>query len=263
MTVNAADSQTEEIIAKIKTLKNKVSQSGDFDFAAFFDFDGTIVAGDITEGYENHYVGLAEKAIKAGLAKEKSFSRFIEKYEELLQESHEKAYVYVAELFANLTEEQYEKLHPLIDEHFAKTLQKHYFHSSIGFLEELHKAGVQIHIVSASPSIFVKAAQKTLPYLPSENFTGINRQRDGRGRLKDPIVNYGEGKVLRLRRLTTGKNRKVFPLAAFGNSWSTDGPFLKWLARQGGVAVMINGKKAPKEKHGCWLVRQERLISED
>ena len=267
----AADEETEAIVDAILRLKNFHDanfQEGQTSlrFAAFFDFDGTVIKGDITEGYKGLYLGLAERAVKEGLSRDYSgddgFLALSKKYEELLAHSHKKAYLFVAEQFANLSKKQDERLAKLVTEHFQRTLQKHIFASSLTFINKLLEANIDVYVISASPEVFVKGAVACLPQIPRKNMSGINRQRNVKKRLLCPIVNYGEGKVLRIRHLLSQLPEKTIAIAGFGNSWSTDGPFLKWIRNEGGISVMINGGKKPKDTKGIWLVRQEKTLSE-
>ena len=267
----SADKETKAIVDAILRLKDFHEarlQEGEtkLRYAAFFDFDGTIIKGDITEGDKELYVGLAEKAVKEGLARDYAgddgFLALTAKYEELLAQSHEKAYVFVAEQFANLGNEQKRRLRKLVTEHFQSTLYKHIFVSSLTYINELSKAGIDVYIVSASPEVFVKGAVTCLPQIPLRNMSGINRQRNEKKRLLCPIVNYGQGKILRIRHLISQLPEKAIAIAGFGNSWSTDGPFLKWIRNEGGISVMINGGKKPNDTKGIWLVRQEKTLRE-
>jgi hypothetical protein len=62
--------------------------------------------------------------------------------------------------------------------------------------------------------------------------------------------------------------RRVFILAGFGDSYTTDGPFLKFIATQSlpagkPIAVFYDSKKEPDEYRGLFYqARHSRTISE-
>jgi hypothetical protein len=62
--------------------------------------------------------------------------------------------------------------------------------------------------------------------------------------------------------------RKVFILAGFGDSYATDGPFLKFIAMQSlpagkPIAVFYDSKKEPDEYRGLFYqARHSRTISD-
>ena len=133
---------------------------------------------------------------------------------------------------------------------FERVYRKWYFTSSIAMLHALEKAGVENYVVSASPELFVANAAATLP-LPRERLRGI-RVRLSAGYVTTDVVHpvpMGEGKVEAVRELVLSRPHGV-AVAAFGNSYSTDGAFLRYVAKQPslpggakGTAVMVNGGK--------------------
>ena len=114
----------------------------------------------------------------------------------------------------------------------------------------LEKAGVENYVVSASPELFVRSAAKSLG-VPQWRIRGIRVVIDG-DRITTRVVHpmpYAEGKVENVRELVLARPNGV-AVAAFGNSYSTDGAFLRYVATQPslpggakGTAVMINGGK--------------------
>ena len=89
--------------------------------------------------------------------------------------------------------------------------------------------------------------------IPEERIHGIEvRIRDGRvtEELVYPVT-WNLGKLEKLKAIVAGKERenggqKVFVLAGFGDSYATDGPFLKYIATQEmpagkPIAVFFNG----------------------
>jgi hypothetical protein len=93
---------------------------------------------------------------------------------------------------------------------------------------------------------------------------GIVVRTDPAGRLTSdlvPPITWAEGKRSKLLEIVAAAHEahpgaEVFVLAAFGNSYGTDGAFLDYTARQAlpagrnGLAVMINGGAAPARYRG-------------
>ncbi len=136
-------------------------------------------------------------------------------------------------------------------------------------LRALEKAGVENYVVSASPELFVANAAATLP-LPRERLRGI-RVHLSAGYVTTQILYplpMGEGKVELVRELVLARPHGV-AVAGFGNSYSTDGAFLRYVAKQPslpggakGTAVMINGGKVvPGYTEHFICVDQDNVLS--
>ena len=136
-------------------------------------------------------------------------------------------------------------------------------------LRALEKAGVENYVVSASPELFVANAAATLP-LPRERLRGI-RVHLSAGYVTTQILYplpMGEGKVELVRELVLARPHGV-AVAGFGNSYSTDGAFLRYIVSQPlpggarGVAVMINGGRPRRGYEGLFrLVEQAKVMVE-
>ncbi len=223
---------------------------------AFWDFDGTIIKGDISEGLEEggekRFKGLVERTIEAGLCpvypKEDGWRRYSQgDYPRMREIGRWLAWPYNAQIYAGVAEDE---LHAFCEKECDKVYREWYFASSLRMMRALEEAGVENYIVSASPELFVRAAAKTLG-LPQWRFRGIRVEIVG-GRVTTRVVHpvpYAEGKVENVRDIVLARKGGV-AVAAFGNSYSTDGAFLRYVATQPslpggakGTAVMINGGK--------------------
>ena len=101
-------------LASIKTKVNRLvscHQHHDHQCAAFWDFDGTIINGDLTEGRHlgvGDYTGLFERALLAGLIPEfagkNGFKRYQDNYRQ--KKSTQEAYVYLASCLDQLSDNQ-------------------------------------------------------------------------------------------------------------------------------------------------------------
>ena len=223
---------------------------------AFWDFDGTIIKGDIASGWDDDgnilYPGMAVRTIDAGLnsvypAEGGSERFFDEDYPRLrLGIGKWLAWPFRAQMYFGRSEKEIESF---CRGECEKDFCKWYFSSSVKMLEALEEAGVENYIISASPELFVRGASSTLG-IPAERFRGVRvKVSDGRMTTQAvyPLPDL-EGKVEILREIV--RARHGVAVAAFGNSYSTDAAFMRYVATQPllpggvkGVAVMINGLK--------------------
>ena len=238
-------------VAKIKSADPKAVPM------AFWDFDGTIIKGDITGGWDDDwnilYKGLVHRTIEAGLNSvyppEGGIKQFFEADYPRLRRGIGKwlAWPFLAQMYFGQSAAE---IDAFCRGECEKIYRKWYFTSSVKMMRALEKAGVENYIVSASPEIFVRAAAPSLG-LPVERFRGV-RVHISCGRLTSQIIYPlpdGEGKVENVRDIVLARSHGV-AVAAFGNSYSTDGAFLRYVATQPslpggakGTAVMINGRK--------------------
>lgn len=261
----------EEIIVPILNTKNqleKFARDKKTLFLAFWDFDGTILKGDCSEGLVENgkqvFPGLVELGILSGFSSEfrgeEGVTAFWKKYREMEDIDKREAYIFLPRIFSGLRESQ---ILDLAKKHFHETLQKYYFPSSIYIFEKLRQAGVESHIVSASANFFVKGIEGTLPINPDLIYGIETEIVDGIITKKEILpVTYGEGKKDKLELvvetiLKTKRADEVFILAGFGNSFHTDGHFLEYIVDQNfekgkPISVMINGGNAPVEYKGLF-----------
>jgi phosphoserine phosphatase len=244
-------------------------------FLTAWDFDGTILKGDSTEGLVENgnpvYSGLEETAINAGhssVYRPGEFKRFWADYEEMDRvQGHTAAYTYLPKIFKGAKLADLEKIAAV---HFARVLAPFYFTSSVRMFLDLKTAGITPYVISAAPHIFIRSSAETLQ-IPADHIYGIEVAIDA-GRVTDRVVEpvtYAAGKAKRLEIIVqelAKKGKPVFVLGAFGNSYHTDADFLQWTLRQKlpagkAVALMINGGPAPAEYRGAFTeVKQEFLM---
>lgn len=223
---------------------------------AFWDFDGTIIKGDVSEGLKvdgaYKYHGLVRRTIDAGLCTvykpNGGWEQYCEKdYPRLNAIGRWLAWPYNGQIYGG---QSVAALDAFCEHEYDAVYRKWYFASSVAILQTLEKAGVENYIVSASPELFVRNAAKSLG-LPRYRFRAI-RVEESAGFVTTRVVHpvpFGEGKVENVRDLVLGRPHGV-AIAAFGNSYSTDGAFLRYVATYPslpggakGTAVMINGGK--------------------
>jgi phosphoserine phosphatase len=238
-------------------------------FLAFWDLDGTLLKGDCSEGLveagKTVYPGLAQLGIERGLVATYrpagGFAEFWQDYEYLDRRvGHWLAYPFIPQMFRGALAAD---VAALAREHFGAVLHRYYYAGSLEVLRGLESAGVENHVISASAGLFVRGAAPTLG-LPEERLHGIVVRTDAAGRLTGdlvPPITWAEGKRAKLLEIVAAAHEahpgaEVYVLAAFGNSYGTDGAFLEYTARQTlpagrrGLAVMINGGAAPERYRG-------------
>lgn len=236
-------------------------------FLAVFDFDGTVLHGDVTEGLVEtvagepieRYKGLQELAIRAGYSERfqgpDGFDRFQAAYAELNDAArYREAYGFIPRAFAGASARE---LQEFAASRFTEIYPDYFYAASVDMIRALQEMDVEPHLVSASPHFFVRAAAESLGISPSQAH-GIDLRIEN-GRYADEVLeplNYAEGKTERIRQILDEARARhdtdnVFVIAGFGNSPHSDGPFLSWIAEQDlparhAVAVMINANDTGK-----------------
>jgi hypothetical protein len=222
------------------------------------------------------YPGLAQVAIERGLSTlyppAHGFANFWTDYTNLeARVGPWLAYPFIPQMLRGAKAEE---VLALSRQHFAGTLSNYLMASSVKIIRALQHGGVESHIVSASADLFVKGAAGSLA-IPVEHIHGIEVRVRG-GRLTEEIVypvTWNAGKLEKIRALAArmageSPGRKVFVLAGFGDSYSTDGPFLKFIAEQSlpaskPLAVFYDSKKEPDEYHGLFYqARHSTTVSD-
>jgi len=144
----------------------------------------------------------------------------------------------------------------LSEKHFENVLRNYYYSSSLKILNTLEESDIRNYIISASADIFVEGAASSLG-LAKERFHGIEIEIKNNMMTESLVypVTWAEGKTEKLKSIVEKTNenhpgKKVIVLAGFGNSYNTDGPFMKYIAEQNfpvgkPISVMINGGEAP------------------
>ena len=244
------DRVVNEVLANVAKLKQADPSAVPM---AFWDFDGTIIKGDVSEGLvengEERYKGLVQLAILAGWSStyrgEEGWRQYRDSdYPRLSRLGRYIAWPFNAQIFAGVKLSEFDRF---CQRQVSETYRKWYFTSSIEILRRLEAAGVENHIVSASPEIFVRNAAESLG-LERCRMNAIRVGIDGgiiTTRIEEPVP-YGEGKVEVMRRIVNAR-KGAYAVAGFGNSYQTDGPFLRYIVRQAlpggarGYALMING----------------------
>jgi phosphoserine phosphatase len=233
-------------------------------FLAFWDFDGTTMKGDCSEGLNENgqavYPGLAQLAIEHGLSQiypaDGGFEKFWNDYTNMdAHVGHWLAYPFMLQMLRGAKADD---VRQLSCDYFANTLSNYLRSSSVRIIRELERGGVESHIISASAELFVQGVSASLD-IPTNHIHGIEvRIRDGRltEELTYPVT-WNIGKRRKVQEVVAAAEheqpgRKVYVLAGFGDSYNTDGPFLKYIATQTlpagkPISVFYDNTNAPAE----------------
>ena len=272
----AAESHVDGVVAEILANVAKLKAARpDAQPMAFWDFDGTIIKGDISEGLEENgkkmFAGLMEETILAGLSPvysgESGWRQYHDvDYPRMRAIGRWLAWPYNGQIYAGVESEALDRF---CTEKVDAVYKKWYFASSVAIWQALERAGVENYVVSASPEIFVRNTAQSLG-VPRSRMRAIRIEEDG-GRMTTRIVYpvpYGEGKVENVRQLVQARPNGV-AVAGFGNSYSTDGAFLRYIVSQPlpggakGFAMMINGGVERQGFEGLFkLVRQSEVCGD-
>ena len=240
---------------------------------AFWDFDGTIIKGDIGLGLEEggvvRYPGIIRHAIVSGFtplyAGEEGYRRWLRDYEYMSGLGRWLSQGFDAQMFAGTDAEA-------LDASCARWIAEQgiprwYFKSSVAIWKALERMGVENYVVSANIESLVRNTAPSLG-IPRGRVRATRVAEEG-GRLTTRIlypIPHGEGKVEAVRELVQARPRGV-AVAGFGNSYSTDGAFLRYIATQrlpGGarpVSMMINGGAEPARYRGLFrCVAQDEVV---
>lgn len=253
-------------VAKLKTVDPAVVPM------AFWDFDGTIIRGDISVGLQEAGVewhqGMIHAGIMAGFSPfykgEEGCRQFDRDYARLEEIGRFIAWPFIGQAFAGVRVADFNRF---CAQRVRDVYSKWYFASSVAILRRLEAAGVENHIISGSPNLFVKNAAESIG-LASDRMHGNSLAIDGgilSTRIEYPVTT-GEGKIEALRRLVNARKNAV-AVAGFGDSYRTDGAFLRYIVRQTlpggakGFALMINGSGPKDGYEGLFTcVRQAEVV---
>ena len=218
------------------------------------------------------YKGLAQTAIEAGMSKiyapQDGFAKFWADYQYMDEHvGHWLSYPFLAQMLrgSKLTEVQ-----DLAEKHFKSVLKNYIYASSLSIIKALKKEGIEVQVISASPEPFVRGASDVLD-VAKIRMHGI-RVVAKQGILTEEVnypITWANGKTERIQEILSTKRFKDKPtyvLAGFGNSYGTDGPFLKWIASQTlpagkPLSVMVNGGNELDAYKGLFrLVKQDEVV---
>lgn len=230
----------EAILEKQKAQRKKYPSH--YKAAAFLDFDGSLIEGDITEGKrsgQNTYMGLLDLAIMGGMIPgfigTEGLRAFWQKYEKEFPRPEE-AYLWAAQLVSNLSDEHDHNLREFIQHHLGELVDKYLFSFARDLLDFCKEADIVPIVVSASPHFFVQELSSCMP-IKREDLFGLSGRMES-GNFIDPILHDSEGKEQRVLDLCA--KRPLYPMLAMGNKWRWDGKMIQRVCAEGGVGLLVN-----------------------
>lgn len=231
------------IESQIQTELKKNTRS---QFAAFFDFDGTIIDGDISDGKygKNGFQGLSELCINKGVIPELKGDLGYVEYKEIREQeaktTNNYPYMYAPNIFKGISNKEKSNIVSYIKEPIKNIIENNIFYFIKDTLDFCEKNNIAIYIVSASPHIFVQELGQFLN-TPRENCFGIDVNN-----IND-FINHAEGKAKRVKYIC--QKRNLIPILSIGNTWLSDGDMLMHVTKSGGVGILVNdNSSAPIDK---------------
>ena len=239
---------TENLEKKIKS-KNRGSKectktNDPAQFLAFWDLDGTIIDGDITEGRRRKdgldYKGLLEILIEENYIPDykgkEGWKLFWEEYCNIGFEKQ--SCLFAAKCFSKLSTENQQAIRERCQIEIKNKLTNYFFTFSLKLLYNFKQQGIRNIIISASPQTLV---EQVVPFLPidKEDAYGVDFDLYKQG--TDKIVTYANGKVERIKSIL--KNKQFTPIFCAGNSFRSDGPMLDYIKEQTGIGLFFSNKQ--------------------
>ncbi len=243
-------SQVEELKKLLVKQKEQMFSTGNSQkLIAAWDLDGTIIKGDITEGYhkssKDDYQGLMESLVLEGTFPEFSGKDGLELFwQQYKKQDSSKALLFVAEFFDHMDEQTTKYVCQFCQDLIENELHRYYYPQAIDLLYYLEDLGVENYIISASPHMIVQQVHSSLP-IKKENLWGIDAAR----LQTDPgyFLNYGEGKKSNL--LSILKREKAHLFFSAGNDWVSDGPMIRLACEHGGVGLFVGEEEKSLASH--------------
>ncbi|MBP6218321.1 MAG: haloacid dehalogenase-like hydrolase [Oligoflexales bacterium] len=226
-------------------IEEHLQKSPDVQLKAFWDFDGTILNGDISEGKRTgsqiHYRGMIDRSILEGIvpnheASLEGVEKFWAKYSVDAEAGYHGTF-YLGQVYADLPLDVQTRIRSLSVKVYEE-VSTYFFAFSLELINFLNSKGVHSHVISASPELFLKEVCSFLP-IPMDRISGVNLDKE-RGRRVDPIFNYGDGKKDRMDHILRQSPKKAQPILAIGNSWTVDGPMIRAACQTGGLGLLVN-----------------------
>jgi phosphoserine phosphatase len=238
---------SEALGARIEKLR-RVDDVDDVDekgiLAVFWDLDGTILKGDITEGLAAQgddlgYKGLADLVIEAGFLEGysglKGVAQFRHEYAHRSNVHELPSFAWLGQRFLQIQESRMAELQSFCRQWIGAVYKHYVFQFSWQMMQYLQEKQLRQFIISASPHIFLTELYTILP-VNKEDIYGLYKPSE---KLSFPLQ-YGVGKAARVRSLV--ETGAIVPAFACGNHWASDGSMMQICIDRGGACVFINGR---------------------
>ena len=236
----------------MKHMDHLITQNPNTLFLSCWDFDGTLLKGDIGEGLHteklHEYYGLVEEAIIRGFipaySGQSSLKLFWHEYKNIAQKnSLLKAYQFLVECLYTIPQNNRDEFKELCKKLVDKHISNYFYAETRSLMIALKKKKIFPVIISASPQILIDSVIHHFPVDPQFAF-GVGDPAEDK-----QVFNYAEGKVARIelasKYLRDKFNTEVTAIFAIGDSWDNDGAMMREISRKGGLALCINPRSTP------------------
>ena len=229
--------------ARIKNIVSNNKISGHY--YAFWDFDGTLIRGDISigkhDGLDDDYYGLLEDVILNGFVKNhgghEGLKAFWDDYILRMKENYKQSHTYIAEMVHNLPDESLSRLKAFAHQQFDSRIKYYLYPVAMDLMKFMDKLGVRHCVISASPHVFVECASSYLPVEPWAVYgVGCDRHLPS----EQQIINCGTGKAERAKQELSKAPSGSATIFAAGNHWMSDGDMIRMAQEQNGCSLLIN-----------------------
>lgn len=227
---------------------------------AVFDHDGTLMYGDLSGGDHKNQPGILQLMIRNREIKPEGLALVPAGwsdhpwgyFEQLQKTDADAAFMWRASLVAGYTRPE---LNQLAATYYGRIFQHYLFPQMKAMVRLLLRHGVDVWVISAGPEALIKGCAGYIGVEPDHVLAQRFHLRDGKiTPVVDEPVSYASGKVWYIENIV--RPRDPSRLLVFGNSWSNDGPMLRYARKRGGVAVIVD----PKTKDGGQIRRHGVLI---
>ena len=202
--------------------------------STFMDFDGTIVQGDVVEG--TPFTGLDEILIGLGFSScfpAGDFARFKHQYDTMYGANSNQGLALGLTVFngANVNE-----IEEAVLTQYKEVYSKFFWQKMVDLLNCLRSLGVKNYVVTASPTIFIRAAKS---FLSIDGVYGVDVEISN-GALTNKItaIPYNLGKRSAVESILA-KNKSLVPVLGAGNTINGDYPMLSLILGLGGSGIFV------------------------
>lgn len=227
---------------------------------AVFDHDGTLMYGDLSGGDGEHQPGMLQMMIARGDILPEGMALVPPEwrhdpwgcFEAMRRDDANRAYMWRASLIAGYSRQ---RLQSLASRYYGEVFRHYLFPAMKQLVELLQRRGIEVWILSAGPEDLIRGCASYLGVPVERVLAQRFHCRDGiiQPQVDEP-VSYAHGKVWYIENFI--RPSRETELLVFGNSWSNDGPMLRYARRRGGLAVIVD----PEERSLARVRRDGFLI---
>lgn len=246
---NCPSEAVNRLKSRIQNIVSDKNRSGQF--YAFWDFDGTLIRGDISigkhDGKDDDYYGLLEEAILNGYTNtykgKEGLKTFWVEYNKRMQENYKQSHTFIAEMVHDLPDETISRLKSFAHRQVDTKIKYYFYPVAMELLTFMDQLGVRHCVISASPHLFVECASAHLPVKPWAVYgVGCDRHLPA----DQQIINCADGKAARAKQELAKSENEASAIFSAGNHWMSDGDMIRLAREQNGCSLLINESLPPE-----------------